>query len=199
VISSAGRDSPFTLRVSKSEVARWETQLGPAWIALHHYCAGIVFAERARRASNRGERRNDIDRALYEYRYSLARTPADNPMYAVIATDIGSAHQLDGNKAEAEAAFDMAIKTHPELGVGYQGKAMLYREQKRLDEALRILDEGNKATEGKSSEINYFMGLILFDVGSYEQARDHARQAYDLGYPLPGLANKLARAGFPLN
>ncbi len=47
-------------------------------------------------------------------------------------------------------------------------------------------------------EIHYNLGLVLFKLKDYKAARDHARQAYDLGYPLPGLKNMLENAGYSL-
>ncbi len=49
--------------------------------------------------------------------------------------------------------------------------------------------------EGKSSEIHYFLGLTLVDLKRYEEAVEHARKAYALGYPLQGLRKKLKAAG----
>jgi len=40
---------------------------------------------------------------------------------------------------------------------------------------------------------------VLVDLGRYEQALEHARQAYAFGYPLPGLRNRLARQGYRID
>lgn len=49
-----------------------------------------------------------------------------------------------------------------------------------------------------SSELQYNYALLLVDLGQYEDAREHAQRAYQLGYPLPGLRRRLEAAGFPL-
>lgn len=47
----------------------------------------------------------------------------------------------------------------------------------------------------KSAEAHYNIGLMYAELREYELAGKHAVIAYDLGYPLPGLKNKLLRAG----
>lgn len=49
------------------------------------------------------------------------------------------------------------------------------------------------------AEGHYNLGLLYADEKNMEKAREHARAAYAAGFPLPGLKNKLARAGYPLN
>ena len=46
-----------------------------------------------------------------------------------------------------------------------------------------------------SAEINYNAGLVYTDLKEYELALQHALRAYELGYPLMGLKNKLKRLG----
>jgi tetratricopeptide (TPR) repeat protein len=43
--------------------------------------------------------------------------------------------------------------------------------------------------------ISYNVGLLYFELGDYEQSMSFARQAYDLGLNLPGLKQKLTKAG----
>jgi Tfp pilus assembly protein PilF len=43
--------------------------------------------------------------------------------------------------------------------------------------------------------INYNAGLAYFKKKDYAKAREHAKKAYALGFPLPGLKNKLVEAG----
>ena len=45
-----------------------------------------------------------------------------------------------------------------------------------------------------SAEINYNAGLFFLTMGDIERAKALAKVAYDQGYPLPGLNNKIAAA-----
>ncbi len=42
---------------------------------------------------------------------------------------------------------------------------------------------------------NYNLGLMYLKEKDYEQAIVHAKTAYELGFPLPGLRNKLMKTG----
>lgn len=69
--------------------------------------------------------------------------------------------------------------------IGLQEKAEeLYREAVKL--------------EPQFTEAHYNLGLLLVDMERYTEAKKHAIQAYEGGYPLMGLSRRLAAAGYPL-
>ncbi len=76
---------------------------------------------------------------------------------------------------------------------------MAYYLQKvgRLDEAEKWYRRVIEA-DPKASEAYYNLGLLLVDSGRLDDAVTVAKKAYSLGYPLPGLKNKLEAAGYPL-
>jgi len=49
--------------------------------------------------------------------------------------------------------------------------------------------------EKDNANLNYNIGLAYFDLKQYDQSLAYAHRAYSLGFPLPGLKNKLVRAG----
>lgn len=51
------------------------------------------------------------------------------------------------------------------------------------------------ALDPNNPEAHYNLGLLLADSGQYSSARTHAWAAYQAGYPLPGLREKLQQAG----
>ena len=55
-----------------------------------------------------------------------------------------------------------------------------------LDEAVELGVE--------NSNLYYNMGLIYLDLKEYEKALNYAHQAYRLGFPLPGLRDRLRKA-----
>ena len=44
-------------------------------------------------------------------------------------------------------------------------------------------------------EAHYNLGLLYFNQKNFSKSVEHARLAYDLGYPLPGLKSKLMKKG----
>lgn len=49
-----------------------------------------------------------------------------------------------------------------------------------------------------NANIHYNLGLLYLDAGQPEQALSHAREAYERGFPLTGLRQRLQAAGHPL-
>ena len=61
-------------------------------------------------------------------------------------------------------------------------------------EALNQLDVAAQLGSD-SANANYNMGLIYYDLKEYDKALTYAHKAYRFGFPLPGLRDKLKRAG----
>ena len=90
--------------------------------------------------------------------------------------------------------FDRALRFAPDDGMV------------RVIYAQYLLQSGDKANAMKQIEIarklddndanmQYNLGLLLFDVKDYDNAAIHAKKAYGLGWELPGLREKLQKVG----
>jgi tetratricopeptide (TPR) repeat protein len=194
-----GSGSEFGTSVAPGIVQQWQTTLGPGWNYVHHHCAGMIWLDRAKLESNPSQRKFMLDKSISEHSFALEHTPADNPIAADIRTRLGLTYREMGDRVKAGEQFDAALKVNPAYDSAYVGKAMLDRDQKHLDAAIATLRKGNEATSGQSAEISHFLALLLLQQGRYEESRKFARQAYANGYPLPGLRDRLARAGYPLD
>jgi tetratricopeptide (TPR) repeat protein len=117
-------------------------------------------------------------------------------MHAEIAARKALAHRDLGEIDRAISILDSAISACTDCSAGYYAKAMIYRDNGQVTEARKVLEQGNRATEDKSPELHYLLGLVLADIKDYEAAQFQAREAYRLGYPQPGLRDRLARAGY---
>ncbi|WP_405240859.1 tetratricopeptide repeat protein [Lentisalinibacter orientalis] len=51
----------------------------------------------------------------------------------------------------------------------------------------------------ENAELQYNLGLSLFELGDYRAARESAKLAYKNGYPLPGLKKRLEAVGYGWN
>lgn len=194
-----GTMSDYVNMVPRATITEWRNRLGPPFEHIHHYCAGLIWLERAKLAGAPHERKFALDQARGETRYTRDRVTADPAIFAEVVTHLGMIERFAGRPAEAIDNFDRAIASYPAFPGSYQGKALVLRDQGRLQDAREVLLEGNLATDGQSAEIHYFLGLVLVDLKDFAAAREHAQRAYELGYPLPGLRDRLARAGYPLN
>jgi len=72
--------------------------------------------------------------------------------------------------------------------------AIYLHKQKKYQQALEQYESALSITPD-NSEIHYNLGLLLVARKNYPAALKHAQTAYTLGFPLPGLKNKLKKAG----
>jgi tetratricopeptide (TPR) repeat protein len=99
-----------------------------------------------------------------------------------------------GIRGSADCYFYYAMRLQPNDGTVLAIYGIYLHRVGRLDEAL---ERYNQALEfaSDSADLHYNLGLLYFDLSNFESSREHAIQAYDLGYPLPGLRTKLQKAG----
>jgi Flp pilus assembly protein TadD len=188
--SKWGREYP------RSQVEYHRARLGEeTFIHVHHYCAGLAWFQRAKLEPKRNARAYLLDRANEEMTYTFDRIPETSPLYPTIAANLAQVCKELGQTESAIAVMKRALKAQPKDPRPYLGLSVLYRDLGRSDLAREILLEGNEALAGDSIEIHYNLGLLYAEAREYDLAVEHAKKAYEGGYPLPGLADKLRRAG----
>lgn len=64
----------------------------------------------------------------------------------------------------------------------------------KLKEAVVQLEEADRLLVSDAN-VHYNLGLVLFDLKDFDRALEYAKRAYAGGFPLPGLRQKLMRAG----
>lgn len=104
----------------------------------------------------------------------------------------------DRARVDLECRFLWARKTQPRDAMVLVIQGSYYSRAGRFEEAKKTLKEAARMAP-ENPEINYNLGLALYNLEDYESARSYARKAYNGGYPLPGLRNMLERAGYPLS
>ncbi len=102
--------------------------------------------------------------------------------------------KANGAKYSAECYFDRAMRFKPSDGAVRAIYSNHLLKLGRSDEALVQLKEAVNL-EPENPTTNYNLGLLYVQKKDYEQAKVYAKKAYDLGFPLPGLKNKLMAAG----
>lgn len=96
-----------------------------------------------------------------------------------------------------ECRFQWAKAVNPKDGMVYFIEARYYFEKGNNKLAESLLE---KAAELSPNDANvlYNVGLLYFSMGQYDSALRHAKSAYALGFPLPGLRNMLKKEGYYL-
>lgn len=187
------KQSPFIGDITQEEkdkLWRVKHRYGGPW----HYCTARIWLRRARTAETEKKRTFALERAAANANFTYLNVK-DNPSFKALAA-IRYARALRGLKEYEQAlkVLQSAQSLAPQEPGTYSMLSMIYQDLDKDDLAIDALEKGNDATGGKSAEINYFLGLLYLDLGNLEKARAHADIAYDLGYPLPGLKNKLEQA-----
>lgn len=101
----------------------------------------------------------------------------------------------DSRFPPAECYLERAIKFSPTDGI----TQMLYANLlQRTGHKKRALEQYEKALtlQPKGIQIKYNLALLLADLKKYERAKGYAVELYAKGFPLPGLKNKLRKAGY---
>ncbi len=101
----------------------------------------------------------------------------------------------DGAHFTIECYFDRAIRFKPGDAIVRMIYAnYLLKLGGRSDDAIEQYHEAVRL-QPENANINYNIGLMYLKKKDYELAIVHAKKAYELGFPLLGLRNKLVKTG----
>jgi tetratricopeptide (TPR) repeat protein len=194
VTTDIGRQQSWTSSYPQSIVEQQIADIGwDTFERLHHYCAGIIYLNRARLDHDVATKKFDLRNARAEVMFTYTAMDKQHPIATTVMITLAQVCQASADYACAEDTLEHAIELHPSAAAPYSALAVMYSDRKQFDKAEEALLRGDAATEGKSPEINYNLGLLLVDMKDYDGAVERAKRAYELGYPLPGLKKKLVR------
>ena len=203
VAYNAGKMNPIWERtVTRASIEKWAGIIGePMWGSMHHYCRGLVRLHRYKNvpkgtpAEMAAARKYQADNAIEEFRFTL-NYKKDNPRFApIVEASLALALHYAGRSNEAMYTVAQAIHDQPDIVDPYSAGYIILREAGKRDDGLELLKKCHDATKGSSAENNYFLALEYLDRKDYANARDYAKQAYKLGYPLQGAKHRLQAAG----
>ncbi len=93
-----------------------------------------------------------------------------------------------------ECWFKRARKFKPSDGNIWLIEGIYEARRGRVEEAEKSYKAAIRLMPD-APEPHYNLGLLYIETKNYSLARKHAKRAYELGYPLPGLKNKLEKLG----
>jgi Tfp pilus assembly protein PilF len=99
-----------------------------------------------------------------------------------------------GSQYTAECWFERASTFRPDDAMVKTVYGLYLIKAKQPELAIVQLEEA-LAQAGDNANVHYNLGLAYFDLKHYDKARERAHTAYRLGFPLPGLKDKLSRVG----
>lgn len=102
-----------------------------------------------------------------------------------------------GNRARppTECYLQRAINFAPDDHRTYVLYGLFLHRKDALEPAHTAYETALRL-EPDSTETHYNFGLLLLDMGRYNEAVEHARAAYKQGYPLQGLRQRLSEKGY---
>lgn len=105
-----------------------------------------------------------------------------------------NAVRLLGMPYPVECYFERAIRWQPKDSTVRSIYGSYLSKVGRANNAIEQLEIAVKL-QADNATAHYNLGLLYFDRSNYDKARFHAERAYELDFPLPGLRNKLIKAG----
>jgi tetratricopeptide (TPR) repeat protein len=167
----------------------------PTFERVHHYCYGLVWLERTKREGDPNFKARYLTNAHDEVMFTHRGLSNDSPLLAKSYVAFAMIDMERGKFDSAIVNAREAVKARPTEPEGYSALAIIFRKNKQLENSRDILIQGDEALGGRSADINYNLGLIYLELGDTDNALARAHIAYAQGYPLPGLRNRLRKAG----
>lgn len=107
------------------------------------------------------------------------------------------AHKYERMAKTAECYFQRAIKLNPRLDSTRIVYGIHLHSQKKYADALKQYQLAFN-TGSTSANLHYNMALTLIEMKRFDEAQQHAKKAYRMGFPLMGLKEKLESIGHPI-
>lgn len=134
------------------------------------------------------------------FSYTLWAFPNHHKALAAIE-DLGAkekSERLKGLELRVHCYFQRAVRFVPNDGLVRALYGYYYARRNELEKADTQIVE---AISLRPDDVNVrvYAATAYLELGQLEKAVDHAKAAYGLGYPFPGLRQRLERAGQSLN
>ncbi len=156
-------------------------------VELFHYNKDVELLRKGQSSVNIGE---DLEFVL---RYFPNHVRALNSMMQLGKRE--KTNRPRGNRDTIDCWFQRARVFRPDDGMVSLIYALWLVHRGDKSAAIAELEAARASTVETTGTFEYNLGLAYLEVGDYEKALQAAHKAYALGYSLPGLRNRLTRAG----
>lgn len=127
------------------------------WIHLHHYCNGINYYNRAKRARKAQDRSYYLNVARGNLDYVVQHTLQDFYLRPHVYVELGNVYQDQGNVSEAVRYFEKAIEFDGKYYPAYSALIETFRKMGDRSAALNIATKGvRNLPENKALVDAYF-------------------------------------------
>ena len=160
----------------------------------HHFCIALIAMNRS--ITKPPTIANQLMKtAVAEINYSRSRMDPASPQFSYVSAYFAKALHGSGERNKAFEVWNQCIERTPAAHECYLLKAKALVSEKRLDEALEVLQAFDAKKEQPRADAEYFLGYVYFQLRKYPEARRHLDNAKQLGYPSDSLRNQLTKMG----
>jgi len=193
--SDWSRGSPYHGRMPEGQVRslRQNHDVTVGIPGVHHFCIGMIYTNRAKNMSAGPKLIETLRNAINEIEYSYSRMSPAAPKFSLVTAYYGTALYRSGKRQQAFDMWNKGIETKPDSRESYLAMAEILLSEKNPKEALEVLNRYESAKTGEAADVEAFLAFTYIELGMNDKAKEHADNAYQLGYPLPGLRNRIER------
>lgn len=120
----------------------WKASMGPDFVHIHHYCAGLNFVNRSYSMASTKSRMEMLNAAVRNFDYILTHTQPSFYLRPDALMNRGIALSMMQNQGEAIGSLHKAIEMNPRLPRAYMTLADLYDKIKDRGKALETISDG---------------------------------------------------------
>ena len=152
----------------------------------HHFNATVESLKAGQTGTRPG---GDID-------YTLRALPNHHRALAAMSrlAFVEKKEKPAGSSYTVACWFQRAAAFTPDDGTVRMLHGMHLFRHRKLQDALEQLQEA-ETLQLEDANLYYNLGLVHFEVKDYDKSLAYAKRAYAAGFPLPGLKEKLHKAG----
>lgn len=192
--TNVGKRSAFRNRLPVSIIQKERKKADAVKSGGWHYCAGLIYVKRAKLAvTNKALQQANYDKAIKEFNFTYSDISRSAPWFAEIGINYGNLLSELNQIKKAQQVFAEVEKYYPNYDRLYVTKAMMYWRLKKFNEGIKTIVARGDTQISKSMEMSYMLSFLYAESGEIESAEKYANIAYRLGYPLPGLKNKIEK------
>lgn len=167
----------------------WAKQFG-TW----HFCTGYIWLLRAEATTDRKKHKSFLSKGvLQDLNWVPRQIGPAHPLAPLVDTALVRALRILGEYEKAIKILNELKVHHPGVPEIYTAYTAIYFDQKKYEQAVDVLEFGNKATNDKVLELQYFLGVAYLKTGDIESARIYEKKAREGGFPLFYLTRQLAK------
>lgn len=121
---------------------QWAAGLGPDFIHVHHYCAGLNFLNRSYRSRTLQERNYNLSSARNNMQYMIDHAAPSFALMPEVYYSLGIISQLEGRTGESILNLRKAVELRPSMISSWQALADRYLAIQDRAQALQAITEG---------------------------------------------------------